>query len=102
MARKESNRAPREGDQEFEFMAHTRRNKLVGLWAAELLGLIGQAAHDYALDFARRHGQRPGEEDLVQLLHLDLGGKATLTEIRAKLAHLLDEAKRQLHRERKD
>lgn len=102
MAGKERDDQPREAEQEFEFMAHARRNKLVGLWAAELLGLIGQAAHDYGRDFAQRHGQRPGEEDLVQRLHLDLAGKATLAEIRAKMAHLLEEAKRQLRLERRD
>lgn len=87
-------------EQEFEFMAGARRNKLVGLWAAELLGLIGQATHDFMRDVGQRHGH--GEDDMAEWLHGHLRGRATLAEIRDKMAHLLDEARRQLHIERKD
>lgn len=85
-------------EQEFEFMAGARRNKLVGLWAAELLGLIGQTARDFMRDVAQRHG----DDDMAEWLHLHLHGRATLAEVREKMAHLLEEARRQLHIERKD
>lgn len=90
--------------QEFEFMVADRRRKLAGLWAAELLGLIGQAAHDYARKLRNIRRAQPPEDDelLVEELHRDLGGKASHTEIRAKVAHFLQEARRQLLHERKD
>lgn len=90
---------------EFEFMVTDRRRKLAGLWAAELLGLIGQAAHDYVrrLRNARRT-QAPDDDDLlVEELHKDLVGKASPREIREKLGHFLLEARRQLlHEKKKD
>lgn len=87
-------------EQEFEFMATARRNKLVGFWAAELLGLLGQAAHDYARKIVHSDFEEPGEEDVVRTLEKDLAGKVTVKEIRDKMAHLLHEARRQLHQER--
>lgn len=89
-------------DHEFEFMAAARRNKLLGLWAAELLGLIGHAAHDYAKDIVHSDMEEPGEEDVVRRLSKDLEGKATVSEIREKMTHLLHEARRQLLHEKKD
>ena len=74
-----------------------RRTQMAGLWAAELLGLINQAAHDYAHDLAQgAKGGAEDEETLIHRLARDLHGKASLHEIRAKLAHLLREARRQL------
>lgn len=93
---------PREADeQEFEFMVADRRGKLAGLWAAELMGLIGQTAHDYARKF-RRGGKHHADEDaMVAELEKDLRGKATGKEIREKLRHLLHEARNQLGHEKK-
>ena len=87
------------GEQEFGFMVADRRGKLAGLWGAELLGLIGQAAHDYAYKF-RRGGGHHGEDAMAAELENDLKGKATAHEIREKLAHLLAEARRQVLREK--
>jgi hypothetical protein len=72
------------------------RNRLAGMWAAELLGLIGQAAHDYARELAHAHEQTPDDEKVVSRLSRDLHGKVTVQEIRAKLGHFLHEARRQL------
>jgi hypothetical protein len=73
------------------------RTHMAGLWAAELLGLIGQAAHDYARDLvhAEHHAQGDAEHVLGRLSR-DLHGKAGAAEIRAKLAHFLREARRQI------
>lgn len=89
--------------QEFEFMISDRRRKLAGLWAAELLGLIGQAGHDYVrkLRNARRAHTLEEDDMLVEELHKDLAGKASHTEIREKLSHFLQEARRQLMHEKK-
>jgi hypothetical protein len=71
------------------------RNRMVGMWAAELLGLIGQAAHDYAVELVHAHEREP-EESVVRRLARDLQGKVSIHEIREKLAHFLHVAKRQL------
>ncbi|MGE5506675.1 MAG: ATPase inhibitor subunit zeta [Actinomycetota bacterium] len=79
-----------------------RRNKLAGMWAAELLGLIGHAAQDYARELAHAHENTP-DEHVVHKLAGDLKGKVSAHEIREKLAHFLHEAKRQIaeHRGKK-
>ena len=77
------------------------RNRLAGLWAAELLGLIGHAAQDYV------HGvMHPGHHDhdhhgddadqVAAKLSKDLAGRVTLPEIRGKMAHFLEEARHRL------
>lgn len=73
-----------------------RRNRMMGLWAAELLGLIGKAAHDYAHDVAHAHEQQADDEHVVARLKKDLHGKVSVHEIREKLVHFVHEAKRQL------
>jgi hypothetical protein len=91
---------PRDADeQEFEFMVADRRGKLAGMWGAELLGLIGQAAHDYARKF-RHGGRHHGEAEMAAELESDLKGKASAHEIREKMSHLLAEARRQVTREK--
>jgi hypothetical protein len=79
-----------------------RRNRIAGMWAAELLGLIGQAAHDYAREVAHAHESTPDDERVIRRLASDLHGKVTIHEIRDKLAHLIHEARRQLLHEDKD
>lgn len=79
-----------------------RRNRMAGLWAAELLGLIGQAAHDYAKEVAHAHEHTPDDEHVVGRLSRDLHGRVTAHEIREKLSHFLHEARRQLLHEQKE
>lgn len=86
-------------DAEMQFRAEARRNKLAGLWAAELLGKTGQAASDYALSVVNADFEEAGSEDVVRKLAADLAGKASEDVIRAKLAGLLAVAKSQLMNE---
>ncbi|MBF0374437.1 MAG: DUF1476 domain-containing protein [Alphaproteobacteria bacterium] len=88
-------------DAELDFKVTVRRNKLAGLWAAELLGLIGQAAHDYAKQVVHSDFEEPGEEDVVRKLDSDLKGKVTLHEIREKMSHFLHVARDQIMGEHK-
>lgn len=75
-----------------------RRNRMAGVWAAELLGLLGHAARDYAHDLVHAHDpDGDDDEPLVRRLGNDLHGKVAVHEIREKLAHLVQEAARQLH-----
>lgn len=83
-------------DAEMQFRAEARCNKLVGLWAAEILGKTGQDATDYAMSVVAADFEEAGNEDVVRKLSTDLQGKVTTDEIRAKLASTLSVAKAQL------
>ena len=86
-------------DAEMQFRAEARRNKLVGLWAADLMGKTGDAAAAYALEVVQADFEEAGIEDVVRKLAADLAGKASADEIRAKLLELLPVAKAQLMKE---
>jgi len=83
-------------DEEMKFRAEARRNKLVGLWAAGLLGKTGDEANAYAKEVVKSDFEEAGIEDVVRKLTADLGDKATDAEIRAKMAEKLIEAKGQI------
>lgn len=83
-------------DAEMVFRAEARRNKLVGLWAAELLGKTGADADAYAIEVVKSDFEEAGHEDVVRKVAADLEGKASADEIRAKMAELLIVAKGQL------
>lgn len=83
-------------DAEMQFRAEARRNKLLGLWAAGLLGKSGDAATEYAMSVVSADFEEAGIEDVVRKVAADLSGKVTADEIRAKMAELLPVAKGQL------
>ena len=83
-------------DEEMQFRANARRNKLLGLWAAELLGKTGEDAAAYAIEVVKSDFEEAGHEDVVRKVAADLAGKASAEDIRAKMDALLPEAKRQL------
>jgi hypothetical protein len=83
-------------DAEMQFKAEARRNKLLGLWAAELLGKTGDAAQAYAKEVVQSDFEEAGDEDVYRKVSADLGDKATETQIRAKMAELMTEAQRQI------
>lgn len=83
-------------DAEMQFRAEARRNKLAGLWAAELMGKSGDAAAEYAMTVVSADFEEAGNEDVVRKLAADLGDKSSPDAIRAKLAELLPVAKAQL------
>lgn len=86
-------------DSEMLFRAEARRNKLLGLWAAELLGKSGDAATDYAMSVVSADFEEAGIEDVVRKVAADLGDKSSPDAIRAKMAELLAVAKTQLMNE---
>ena len=83
-------------DAEMQFKAEARRNKLLGLWAAELMGKSGDEAAAYAKEVVKADFEEAGHEDVVRKVSGDLGGKATDDEIRAKMAELMIVAKAQI------
>ena len=83
-------------DEEMKFKAEARRNKLLGLWAAGLMGKSGDAAEAYAREVIHADFEEAGHEDVVRKVKGDLGDKASEDEIRAKMAEYLVVAKGQL------
>ena len=83
-------------DMEMQFKAVARRNKLLGLWAAGLLGKTGQAAEDYAMEVIRADFEEAGHEDVFRKVAADLAGRADEATIRAQMAALLAQAKASL------
>jgi hypothetical protein len=83
-------------DAEMQFKADARRNKLVGLWAAELLGKTGDDAAAYAKEVIKSDFEEAGHEDVYRKLSGDLGDKADEATIRAKMSECMATAKAQL------
>ncbi|MCU0800772.1 MAG: DUF1476 domain-containing protein [Rhodobacteraceae bacterium] len=83
-------------DSQMQFRAEARRNKLVGLWAAELMGKSGDDAAAYAMEVVSADFEEAGIEDVVRKVAADLGTLASADIIRAKMAELLPVAKAQL------
>jgi len=83
-------------DAEMQFKAAARRNKLVGLWAASLLGKTGADAEAYAMEVVRADFAEHGHEDVYRKLSEDLGHRADELTIRSKMSELLGIAKGQL------
>jgi hypothetical protein len=83
-------------DSEMQFRAEARRNKLVGLWAAGLMGKSGDDAAAYAMEVVSADFEEAGIEDVVRKVAGDLGDKASAEVIRAKMAEFLHVAKAQL------
>lgn len=86
-------------DEEMQFKAVARRNKLLGLWAAGLLGKTGDDATAYAAEVVRADFEEAGHEDVVRKVAGDLGDLADAAAIRSMMDELLVEAKRQLAEE---
>ena len=86
-----------ERDQELAFKAKARRNKLLALWAAERVGLKGDAAEKYAREIVefRHHG----DDDLIAHILRDAAAKGVSLDaarVRAELARWTADAKKQL------
>lgn len=83
-------------DAEMQFRAEARRNKLVALWAAGLLGKSEDEAQAYVSEVIAADFEEAGIEDVVRKVAADLAGKASADEVRAKMSELLPVAKAQL------
>jgi hypothetical protein len=83
-------------DQEMQFRAEARRNKLMGLWVADILGMSGEAAADYAKAVVKADFEEAGHEDVMRKVLADLGDRLPEAQVRAKYDELLAVAKGQL------
>ncbi|UGY04202.1 MULTISPECIES: DUF1476 domain-containing protein [Bradyrhizobium] len=79
-------------DEEQKFKAEARRNKLLGLWAAEKLGITGDAANAYAKEVVAADFEEAGDNDVLHKVLKDLTAKGqavTERDVRAKMDELL-------------
>lgn len=83
-------------DADMQFKAEARRNKLLGQWAAELMGKTGDAVADYAKEVVKSDFEEAGDDDVFRKVSGDLGSKASEDDIRAKMSELMAVAKAQL------
>ena len=83
-------------DAQLQFKVEARRNKLLGLWAADLLGKSGDDAGAYAIEVVKSDFEEAGDEDVYRKVSGDLGDKASETEIRNQMTQLMAEAKKQI------
>ena len=80
-------------DEEQKFKAEARRNKLLGLWAAEQLGKSGDEAAAYAKEVVAADFEEAGDPDVLRKVATDLAGKGvTEQQVRAKMDQLMAEA----------
>jgi hypothetical protein len=86
-------------DQELQFKVEVRRNKLLGLWVAEMLDLSGADAEAYAKEVVKSDFEEPGDADLIRKILRDVAPKnLDLSEhrIRKKMDELTVVAKEQI------
>ena len=91
-------------DEELKFKATARRNKLLGLWAAEQLGLSGDDAQAYAREIVKADLAEPGEEDVFRKVRSDFDAKGVDQsdhQIRRMMSELMAAAVNQLETEGK-
>jgi len=88
-------------DQELQFKVKARRNRLLGLWAAEKMGLSGEAADHYAREIVDAEFDG-GDKHVVAKLVADLAAKGpsvTEAQVKFELDHFEDQAKSQIMQE---
>ena len=86
-------------DAEMQFKAEARRNKLLGLWVAEKMGLTGDAAEAYSKEVIAADFEEAGDEDVYRKVSSDLDAKAagvSEQDLRDQMVALMNEAKAQL------
>jgi hypothetical protein len=82
-------------DEELKFKAEARRNRLLGMWAAEKLGLTGDAAAAYAKEVVVADFEAPGDSDVLGKVRKDFEAKkitVSEAEIRRKMDELMGTA----------
>ena len=86
-------------DQETEFKVTARRNKLLGLWVAEKMGLTGAEAEAYAKEVVAADFEEAGHEDVVRKVMADIAAKnagISEKEVRVRMDDLLLVARDQI------
>ena len=82
-------------DEELRFKANARRNKLLGLWAAEKLGVSGDAANVYAKEVVMADFEEAGDDDVFKKVREDLDAKGVTVsdqDLRRTMVELMEKA----------
>lgn len=82
-------------DEELRFKANARRNKLLGLWAAEKLGVSGDAANVYAKEVVMADFEESGDDDVFKKVRKDLDAKGVTVsdqDLRRAMVDLMEKA----------
>ena len=82
-------------DEELRFKANARRNKLLGLWAAEKLGISADAANAYAKEVVMSDFEEGGEHDVFKKVRKDLDAKGVALsdqDLRRAMLDLMEKA----------
>jgi hypothetical protein len=85
--------------EEFRFKVEALRNKLLAVWAAELMGKSGAAIDAYVKEVIKADFEEPGDNDVLRKVHGDLEAAGLTTsrdEVRKKMNEFFSEAKKQL------
>jgi len=84
-------------DEELRFKAMARRNKMLGLWAAGVLGKSGADAEAYAKEVVLADFEEAGDNDVLRKVSKDLQPKGvTEQQVRAQMTELLTQAVEQI------
>ncbi len=89
-------------DEELQFKAQARRNKLLGLWAADLMGLSGDEAKAYSMEVVKSDFEEAGDEDVFRKVRGDFDAKnidQSDHQIRRTMEELLATAMEQIQSE---
>ncbi|NNE22611.1 MAG: DUF1476 domain-containing protein [Rhizobiales bacterium] len=89
-------------DEELEFKANARRNKLLGLWAAELMDISGDEATAYAKEVVKSDFEEAGDDDVFRKVRGDFDAKGVDQsdhQLRRKMDELMATAKQQIQNE---
>ena len=82
-------------DEELRFKANARRNKMLGLWAAEKLGISGDAANAYAKEVIMSDFEEGGDHDVLRKVQKDLEAKGVASseqDIRRAMNDFMEKA----------
>ena len=88
-------------DEELRFKATARRNKLFGRWAAEKLGLTGEAIDAYAKEVVMSDFEEAGDDDVFRKVRKDFDDKSVALsdhQIRNAMAELMEQAVQEIQK----
>ncbi|MBV9824348.1 MAG: DUF1476 domain-containing protein [Alphaproteobacteria bacterium] len=89
-------------DEELRFKVTARRNKLLGLWAAQRMGLAVDAADAYAREVVNAEFDKGGDRHVIEKVCADLaatGASCTPAQLQFELDHFAEQAKQQIMQE---
>ncbi|HEY8616791.1 DUF1476 domain-containing protein [Phenylobacterium sp.] len=89
-------------DQEQEFKATARRNRMLGQWAAGLMGLQAARVEEYANAVVKSDLEQPADDDVLRKVFEDLKGAGVAVsegEVRMKMAELMAQARESVRAE---